>query len=101
MGITPGRLSTKSARERCGTDHPIYTDQREANPLSLRKGSVSFGSQLTRVDVVYMLQMAAGNVNDVDLVLALCGVENEVARGNIIAWEGFESLDDLGILEDD
>ena len=45
--------------------------------------------------------MAAGNVNNVDLVLALCGVENQVARGNIIAWEGFESLEDLGILEDD
>ena len=44
--------------------------------------------------------MAAGNVNDVDLVLALCGVEN-LARGNIIAWEDFESLEDLGILEDD
>ena len=52
MGIMPGRLSTKSAQERCGTDHPIYTDQREANPLSLRKGSVSFGSQLTRVVTV-------------------------------------------------
>ena len=35
------------------------------------------------------------------MVLALCGVENQVARGNIIAWEGFESLEDLSILEDD
>ena len=53
------------------------------------------------VDVIYLFQRAAANVNDVDVVLAMCGVEDEDTRGDIIAWEGFETLEDLGILEDD
>jgi len=55
----------------------------------------------TCVDVIYLFQMAAANVNAVDVVLAMCGVEDEDTRGDIIAWEGFETLEDLGILEDD
>ena len=31
----------------------------------------------------------------------MCGVEDEDTRGDIIAWEGFETLEDLGILEVD
>ena len=45
--------------------------------------------------------MAAANINDVDLVLAICGMDDPVTRGNIIAREGFQTLEDLGIMEDD
>ena len=45
--------------------------------------------------------MAAANINDVDLVLAICGVHDPVTRGNIIAREGFQTLEDLGIMEGD
>ena len=45
--------------------------------------------------------MAAANINDVDLVLIICGKDNPVTWGNIIARQGFETLEDLGIIEDD
>ena len=45
--------------------------------------------------------MAAANINDVDLVLIICGKDNPVTWGNIIAKQGFETLEDLGIMEDD
>ena len=53
------------------------------------------------MDVIYLFQMAAANVNVVDVVLAMCRVEDDDTRGNIITWEGFETLEGLGILEDD
>ena len=45
--------------------------------------------------------MAAANINDVDLVLIICGKDNPVTLGNIIARQGFETLEGLGIMEDD
>ena len=46
----------------------------------------------TCVDVIYLFKMAAANVNAVDAVLAMCGVEDEDTRGDIIAWEGYETF---------
>ena len=45
--------------------------------------------------------MAAANINDVDLVLAIWGVDDHATRGNIIAREGFQTLEDLSIIVDD
>ena len=43
----------------------------------------------------------ADPIAELHLVFQMCGIANEATRNNIINREGFMTLEDLGVLEND
>jgi hypothetical protein len=43
----------------------------------------------------------ANPIDDLHAVFAMCGINDDATRGNIIVQEGFTQLEDLGVLEND